>query len=341
MAEQEQRKMRPLYVAKFLSKRADDRMAVTATEIMDYLYDEHEMLVDRKTIYRDIAMLREQFGMDIQRLGDSKGYYLMSRQFEMDDLKILAECVYSMRFISKERTEDLIDVLCEFCSEYQAKSLKREVLSTERVKTKQNDTLRNINKIREAMHPDSAVRYCARKISFKYLTHTIDNIYLLVEKHGGKVYKVSPYKLVINKGDYYLLAYNDEAQEIRTYRIDRMSNVTVLEEPVDGRSDYYKLHIRNYLQSSFSMFSGECTKVTMRFENDLLDTVLDKFGTAAVYKKDDEKHFSVTADVNVSNQFFGWICGFGTKATILLPIKIQKAFLEFLSNIYDTYGKEG
>ena len=39
----------------------------------------------------------------------------------------------------------------------------------------------------------------------------------------------------------------------------------------------------------------------------------------AMHGKVDETHFSVTAKVEISDQFFGWILGFGKKAKILYP----------------------
>ena len=337
MAEQELRKMRPMYVAQFLARKADDKTSVTTTEILDYLYETYQISADRKTIYRDIKMLRDQFGMDIQKEQYGQGYCLMSRQFELDDLKILAECVYAARFISEKRTEDLIDLLCELCSEQQEEILKRDLYSTERIKTTQDSTLRTISKIRQSIKINSSSRRCGCKISFKYLTHTIDNIHLSVEKHDGKVYTVSPYKLFLNDGEYYLLAYEDDSQEMRTYRIDRMSEVSVLDERISWKVRFLEDDTKNYLQQSFSMFGGELTKVSMCFDNSLLDTVLDKFGTGAVYEKVDDNHFTVTTKVNVSGQFFGWLCGFGTKAKLIGPEDTVEEFRAYMDEIRKLY----
>jgi biotin operon repressor len=167
MALQELSKSRPLYIANFIRAKSDADHWVTQKQIMDYLYEEFGIMPDRKTIKRDIAMLRDEMGMDIEEEA-YKGYRLLSREFELDDLKILAECVYAAKFISEERSKDLIDVLCEFCSENQAKKFKREVVLVDRVKTLENKTLYTINAIREAMEhqrwPSEFTR--GRKISF-------------------------------------------------------------------------------------------------------------------------------------------------------------------------------
>lgn len=338
MAEQENRKLRPLYIAKYLMQKADSKHSVTAREIMDHLYAEFDISVDRRTIYKDIAMLRDVFGMDIEE-APYGGYYLNSRQFELDDLRMLAECVYAAKFISEEKSKELIDVLCEFCSERQAKDLQKDVYLCDRVKTTQNSTLNLISTIRSAM--DSS-RFRSKKISFTYVSYSIvKGRPTLTEKHNGKIYTVSPHKLVINDGNYYLLAHDTESNGMRTFRIDRMRKVTVLDERSTGYINYRKMHIETYIRRSFSMFSGERTKVEIRFENSLLDAVIDKFGIGfgAVYQEDGDDHFIVTADVEVSDQFFAWIFGFGTKVKILAPEKVTTDFKIYLSNITAQYAE--
>ena len=191
MATSEHKKSRPLYIANYIRAKSDDDHWVSQKEIMDYLYNEYEIMPDRKTIKRDIAMLRDDMGMDIEEK-PYYGYRLLSREFELDDLKILAECVYAAKFISEERSKDLIDVLCDFCSENQARSLKREVYLCDRIKTSENKTLRTINTIREAMEsqpwPNEFRR--GRKISFRYMTHSLADIHKVIDKHDGKLYSV-------------------------------------------------------------------------------------------------------------------------------------------------------
>lgn len=337
MALQELNKSRPLYIANFIRAKSDADHWVTQKQIMDYLYEEFDIMPDRKTIKRDIAMLRDEMGMDIEEQPHS-GYRLLSREFELDDLRILAECVYAAKFISEERSKELVDLLCEFCSENQAKKLKREVHLVDRVKTTQSKTLYTINTIREAMQAQ-APSFRGRKIGFRYTTHSVTDVHKIEDKHDGKIYKVSPYKLIINDGNYYVIGFEDDSQEVRTYRIDRMRDVKILDEPRVDSSKYNGLSMKSYIRRTFSMFGGERTKVEMRFENSLLDTVIDKFGVGfgAEYRQDGDGHFIVTADVDVSDQFFGWLCGFGPKVRMLSPSQTVKQYIQHLKGIYGSY----
>ena len=339
MAEQDYKKSRPLYIANFIRAKSDADHWVTQKQIMDYLYVEFGIMPDRKTIKRDIAMLRDEMGMDIEEQ-PYHGYRLLSREFELDDLKILVECVHAAKFISEKRTKDLIDVLCEFCSEPQAKKLKREVYMCERVKTTQNNTLHIINTIREAMEMQRwpSPYHRGRKISFHYTTHSIADVRKTIDKHDGKRYIVNPFHLIINDGNYYLIGVDDENKETRTYRIDHMRDVKILDETREG--SWVRIpNMKTYIRRSFSMFRGEPTKVEMRFENSLLDAVIDKFGVGfgAEYRQDGDSHFIVTMEVEVSDQFFAWMCGFRNKAEILAPEKAKLGMQQFLSDIQANY----
>ena len=341
MSGTEHKKSRPLYVANYLKQKSDSDHWVTQKEILDYLYQEYDIMPDRKTIKRDIAMLRDEMGMDIEEEA-YKGYRLLSREFELDDLKILAECVYAAKFISEERSKDLIDVLCDFCSENQAKRLKREIYLYDRIKTSENKTLRTINTIREAMEPQRwpSEFQRGRKITFRYMTHSIADVHKVVDKHDGKLYTVSPYQLVINDGNYYLIGFADDVESLRTYRIDRMRDVSLLDEKRNMRGEWStRRDMKTYIRQTFSMFGGEKEKLTIRFENSLLDTVIDKFGVGfgAEYIPDGDNHFVVTTNVSVSDQFYAWVCGFGTKAKIVAPEKEVQNFKKYLSDIANQY----
>ena len=341
MAESEHKKSRPLYIANYIRAKSDADHWVTQKQIMDYLYEEFGIMPDRKTIKRDITMLRDEMGMDIEEQ-PYYGYRLLSREFELDDLKILIECVYAAKFISEDRTNDLIDVLCDFCSENQAKKLKREVYMCDRVKTTQKKTLHIINAIREAMERQRwpSPYHQGRKISFHYTTHAISDVHKVLDKHDGKLYKASPYHLLINDGNYYMLAVDDETKEMHTYRVDRMRDVTVLSEGRESHGQRIS-NIKTFIRRTFAMFRGAQTKVKLRFENSLLDAVIDKFGVGfgAEYQQDGEDHFVVTMEVEVSDQFFAWLCGFGKKAIIIGPEMVANAYVKHLQTIYYQYEK--
>ena len=198
------------------------------------------------------------------------------------------------------------------------------------------DVLNNIEKIDAAMSKEN--KHVPEKISFKYLKYSISNLNQQVERRHGSRYEVSPYALLINDGNYYLLAYNDYIKGLRTYRVDRMKDVKLLGIEREGKEVFNKINLKNYTQRVFSMFGGEQERITIQFINSLLDAVVDRFGKKGMlYNVVDDKHFSITAPVEISDQFYGWVLGFGNKAKILKSQKVVDGFTEYLDKIRKTY----
>ncbi|MBE7015224.1 MAG: WYL domain-containing protein [Ruminococcaceae bacterium] len=340
MAKSENQKLKILYIAKYFLEYSDENHPLTAEkDICDYLKEEYGIDAERRSVYRDIALLRDVFGMDIDG-GQGGRYRLMSRQFDFDELRLLAECVYSAKFISESQARNFISTLGEFCSVYQAEKLESEVFLCDRVKTKQKGTMTIISEINAAMSKkQDGKSHTPQKITFKYLKSTIDDVHSQKERKNGNLYKVSPYKLLINDGNYYLLAFDSDKQDLRTYRIDRMKEVNRIDEPRDGEKEFAEVDLRSYTRRVFSMYGGKKERVTIRFINPLLDTAIERFGTSpdVFYMPKDKNHFIVSADVEISDQFFGWLCGFGNKAKIESPDHVVEQMKEHLNKIQNLY----
>lgn len=248
----------------------------------------------------------------------------------------MVESVYVSKYLSEPQAERLIKILCEFVSEFQEKKIRHNAILTDRVKTNNPDVLNNIEKIDAAMSKEN--KHVPEKISFKYLKYSISNLNQQVERRHGSRYEVSPYALLINDGNYYLLAYNDYVKGLRTYRVDRMKDVKLLGIEREGKEVFNKINLKNYTQRVFSMFGGEQERITIQFINSFLDAVVDRLGKKGMlYNVVDDKHFSITAPVEISDQFYGWVLGFGNKAKILKSQKVVDGFTEYLDKIRKTY----
>ena len=338
MARAEKQKVKTLFVAKYFLENSDENHPITAGDIVDYLREDCGIEVERRAIYRDIAALRDVYGMDIAG-GQGGKYRLLSRQFEFEDLRLLAECVHAAKFISASKAKELVKTISEFCSIYQAEELQKEVFLCDRVKTTQNKVLHNVGIIHTAMATKQDGKpHTPQKITFKYLKYTLQNKGKQIE--SSNIYKVSPYRLLINEGNYYMLAFADgKKPKIKTYRVDRMKDVTPIDEPREGAKEFAEIDMESYTRRVFSMFGGKQKRVSIRFINQLLDTAIERFGTSpdVFYRQDDEKHFVVTADVEISDQFFAWVCGFRKRAAIINPPDVVESMKKFLEDIETRY----
>ena len=353
-------KLKPYLVLQYLLKNSDENHAVSASEIVGYL-QEFGISAERRSIYKDIeeinkAMLMAENDYDlyeaeeeIRQFGDNaryvvkksnnRGFYIRERRFEFDEIRLAAESIYASKFLTEKEAKSLVDLICSFVSDYQAEQIKHDVLLLDRTKTNNKNTFKNIATINAAMRKEiDGVNHIPEKISFKYLKYTINDLKQQVERKQGERYVVSPYALLLSDGYYYLYGYNDHVKGMRTYRVDRMRDVQFTHQPREGAEEFAKVDMKSYTQRVFSMFEGEKERITLTFDNKLLDTIIDRFGTnGTLYYKEDNDHFSAIVSVEVSPQFFGWLSGFGTRAKIIKPDDVRNGFAEYIRDILKKY----
>ena len=224
--------------------------------------------------------------------------------------------------------------LGRMCSRYQRIQLSQHEL-TVAAKSPNEQVFANIDIICEAI---------ARKleISFRYVDYATED----GEKHyrdNGNRYVRSPYHLVYSDGQYYLIAYSSKDRMRQHLRVDRMEDIQVEEgQRRKGNGIMSREAVRDMNKNIFSMFADgeQLTRVTMRFTNNLRGVVYDRFGAAMLSSDEDGKHFTVTRDIAVSQQFYGWLMGLGKQVIVLRPESVRKEYQRRLTEIaamYDDY----
>ena len=88
------------------------------------------------------------------------------------------------------------------------------------------------------------------------------------------------------------------------------------------------------------MFTGDETKVQMRFENHLVGAVLDRLGSEVFIVPDGPAHFTVRTDVVVSPQFFAWVLGFGPQAQIVGPAHVVEGMKAHIGSVAALYSPQ-
>lgn len=353
----EYQRLKPYLILEYLMRETDENNPLDSKDIVAYL-QQRGINAERRGIYKDIEeinliqiMLEDDCTVQeaIETLEDDpdrktivsgkKGFYVKRDDYTVDNIRLLAECVYATKFISQKQADELTEMIFDsrMISEKQVDKIRHNALVVGRIKTENKDVYNNISIINEAMSTEN--KHIPEKISFNYLRYSISDMTQQVTRKGER-YIVSPYQLLINDGNYYLLAYDGSRQKMMTYRVDRMKKVSATGENRDGEKEFEKINLATYTQSVFDMFAGQKQRVMMRFVASLLDTMIDRFGKKdATYGRIDEHHCRISVDVEVSPLFFAWVCGFGSKVVIETP-DVAEAYLKHLDKIMEKYTKD-
>ncbi len=320
MAKSFNQKLKLIYIRDMLLKNTDENHYMNINEIIENLAKD-DIKAERKSIYSDIETLRK-LGLDIET-NRKKGYAVMSRDFELVEIKMLVDAVQSSRFITAKKSMSLIKKLENFTSKYQANDLQRQVFVLNKIKNMNESIYYTLDFIYGAIAADT-------KIKFKYFKWNINKEQEL--KKDGKFYIVSPWHLCWDNTNYYLIAYDDVDKKIKHFRIDKMLNTNTLKEKREGKEIFDKVDMSVYSDTHFSMFGGEIENVTLNVKNELSNVVIDRFGKNISIIKSDDNSFTVKVKVAVSDQFLGWIFGLGGGIKIIAPQNVRQRMTDLAKN---------
>ena len=309
MAKSSNQKTKLLRLSQLLLRQTDEDHPMPVAQIIEEL-GKYDIKAERKSIYDDLEVLR-QLGMDVQcRKGRAPGWFIGEREFQLPEVKLLMDAVQSSRFLTQKKSDALLSKLESLASVHQARQLQRQVYVSGRIKVMNESIYYNVDKIHTALGRQ-------RAITFKYFDYDIhrEKIY----HRDGRRYTVSPYGLIWNNENYYLVAFDHLNREMRHYRVDKMTDIVVTSLDREGRELYPNFQIAQYGQKHFGMYSGREVTVTLRGRRSMAGVVWDRFGQEVILVPDGEDHFTVTLPVVMSPQFFGWIFGLDGGLVLTAP----------------------
>ena len=321
-------KLKLYYLAKIMIAKTDDDHYLTMPQIKDML-EEYGITADRKSLYDDMEALRT-LGIDVLLEHEGKNYYyhVGSKHFELAELKLLVDAIQASKFITEKKSNALIKKLTALVSEYEASQLKRQVEVQGRIKTMNESIYYTVDDIHNAIINNKA-------ITFEYLKWNLQKE--LVPRKEER-YEVSPWALTWDDENYYLIAYDDESQKIKHYRVDKINKIKITDKKRQGKEHFAAFDMAAYSKMNFGMFGGKETKVKLRFKDEMVGVLLDRFGKDISIRKSATNGWSETnVDVAVSDQFFGWIFALGGSVVIAGPDEVKMRFKEELEKVKELY----
>jgi len=320
-------KIKILYLMKILLDNTDDERGMTLEEITNAL-SSYGVDAERKTLYDDLETLRV-FGIDIEKRKDKQvRYHVVSRVFELPELKLLVDAVQSSKFITHKKSIELINKLETLTSINHARILNRQVFVSGRIKTMNESIYYTVDYIHEALSAN-------KKLSFNYFEWNEKKERVL--RHGGRDYVVSPFALTWDDENYYMIAYDSLSESIRHYRVDKMLNIKVLDENRDGAELFKDFDMAVYAKKTFGMFGGKEEAVVLRCKNSLAGIIIDRFGSDLLFTKVDAEHFEVRVKVVASPLFLTWVMNFGADIRIVSPENVKEELLKLAKTVIAQY----
>lgn len=316
-------------LAQIMLERTDEEHFITMPEIKEAL-ENYEITADRKSIYNDLKDL-EQFGIEVEGepVGNRYHYHVVSREFELPELKLLVDAIQSSKFITERKSNALIKKLEKLVSKHDAQKLQRQVYVSGRIKTMNESIYYNVDAIHNAITEN-------KKIKFQYFQWNVKKEMEL--RHEGAFYHISPWGLSWDHENYYLVGYDSVEEKIKYYRVDKMVKVQMMVEEREGKEHFKKLDMAEYTRKSFSMFGGKEQQVKLLVDNELAGVIIDRFGKDVMMIPAGNEQFTVNVNVQVSSHFLGWIISLGAGVKIVGPDDVIEQMRKEIERLTTQYN---
>ncbi len=317
--------IRPILLARILYEYTDYDHSLTTSQLMSILEKEYGIKTHRTTIGTDIEML-QSLGMDIQLTKSTQNHYnVLGRYFSDAELKMMIDAVASSRFISKKDSAEIIRKISALAGKNASQRMVRNVSVERRIKGTNRNVLNIVDAINEAIN-------AGKQITFQYFEYTPRKVRKL--RNNGNWYVFSPYRLVWNGDYYYTVGYSEKHETITSFRVDRISAVPkILEDDAVPTPEGFDLD--RHLNTMYHMFSTERRTVELICDNQVMDSIIDRFGVGVKTQICDKDHFCAEVEIAVNNVFYSWIFGFQGKVEIKAPEDVKNGYNDMVKETFN------
>lgn len=326
MQSSEPKKLALLYILRILERETDAEHPLYQEEIAEILEREHRVILERKAIGRNLALLAEA-GYDI--VSTPRGSYLGERTFEPSELRLLIDSVLCSKHINPRHSRELAEKLSSLAGKHFRAPRRNIATVGERNKSEGGELFYNIDVADEAIE-------AGRQLSFSYRKYGPDKRLAVSSRHT-----VSPYQMLLQNQHYYLMAYSEEYRKISYFRMDKIGDIRMLEIsalPLRSLPGYESgIDYRRLSSSLPYMFGDEPVPVTFLADGAVIDQVVDWFGLDSEIRPADGERYRVTVRVSPRAMEY-WAMQYSKHITVLSPDSLRKSVIEDLRSALAGYG---
>ena len=320
-----------LYILNILKKYSDEEHMLSAAEIQRKIKEIYEVDIDTRTIRRNINLLKYKLDYDIStREENGKGYYINrdpETDFEPGEVRAIIDNFSYANYIVPSVAKEIIKKCKNMQTIYENEKLKDYQIYSVNSKTENAEVIKNIEDISNSI-------YNNHKIKFEYWKYEITN---KLEKQIVSTPIVSPFAIVYNKQEFYLIGIKDGQNKFYHYRLDRMKNTKELSEEITIKKT--KSQIKEFAESTVEMFGGKKEEIEAICNKILLNAVFDIFGKNVTIEKiqGDNENFKLIVDSSLMG-FRMWAMRNIDAVEVVKPESLRSEMKEIVKKAIERYN---
>jgi len=354
MPAKQHKKLLIMNILDILRKYSDEDHRLSQRDIAEILENEYNMTADRKAIKRNLMNLLE-FGYELEysetirmvpvtdkatgevRMEENyilSDFYLV-RDFTDSELRLLIDSLLFSKHIPYSQCKDLIGKLEGLSNRYFASRVKH-IRTMPDTQPPNKQLMYTIEILDEAISK-------GRQVSFRYCEYGTDKKLHPRRSSDGSVrtYIVNPYQMAATNGRYYLICNYDKYDNVANYRLDRITDIKLLDTPAKPKSKVkgleHGLDLPKHMAEHIYMFTGESVSVTFRAKKYILNEVIDWLGRDIEILSETEEDFTARVRMNYEAMRC-WALQYARHVRVLTPQKLVEQIKTDLRQSVETYN---
>ena len=324
------KKMLNMMILEILKEYSDENHRLTQQEIIRLIKLNYDMECDRRSVKNNILCLKE-FGYEISM---EDGYYLMGRDFGDADLRMLIDSVLFSKNLTQAQAKNLIDKLKLQGNKYFSAKVAHICNLPELHHGDNKQLMYSLDAVNDAIAE-------GKKIAFIYNEYGMD---FKLHPKRDKEYIVNPYQIVANNGFYYLIGNYDKYDDVSHYRMDKITNVRILEENIKPKKEITDFaqgyNLPKHMAEHIYMFGGKSIRVRLVTKESMMSELIDWFGKDfGVRRTGKEKEIEISVRCNEEAIFY-WALQYGPYIEVLEPASLRERLYHTAEEMAEKYHKE-
>lgn len=325
------KKLLIMNILDILKRYTDEDHRLSQREIGEILEREYGMTADRKSIRRNLLDLIDcgydiEYSESIREKKDGSQEAMLSdwylnRTFTDSELRLLIDGLLFSKHVPYSQCKELVEKL-ESLSNIYFRSRVKHIRTLPEGQPKNRQLFYTIDVLDEAISR-------GRQVCFHYTRTGLDKKpHPRTDSAGhAREYIVNPYQMVATNGRYYLICNYDKYDNVAHYRVDRISDIRLLDTPaklpekVMGLEN--GLRLPEHMAEHLYMFTGESIRAKFRAQRHLLDDLADWFGPGIAFSDVTEETVVVSVKVNERAMFF-WALQYAPYVEVLEPAALRE-----------------
>ncbi len=181
-----------------------------------------------------------------------------------------------------------------------------------------------------------------RKVTVRLLDAVLHHRRLTMRYHSlsskrEKTYQIDPYRLVYAQGSLYLFAYVALYQQVRTFAVERIQQLTPLDEtftPVEDVTEAAWPH-------SLGIYHGKPEQVQLEFASEIAPYVQERtWHPSQMTTLRKNGALALTMNVSLDNSLQNWIRSFGSSVRVISPQTLIDNITDDLERTRAHYRKQ-